>query len=99
LWISSFAATVFIQFVQVSALAIGGTLISYVTAANLFNLGGSLLSIITSAAVLYLVLRIPGMIRIWALRPVAEAGPAALHAAKGTIGSAVGTGLRLMALL
>jgi hypothetical protein len=99
LWISSFAATVFIQFVQVSALAIGSTLISYVTAANLFNLGGSLLSIITSAAVLYLVLRIPGMLRIWALRPVAEAGPAALHAAQGTIGSAVGTGLRLMALL
>jgi hypothetical protein len=99
LWISSFAATVFIQFFQVSALAIGGTLISYVTTANLFNLGGSLLSIITSAAVLYLVLHIPGMLRIWALRPVADAGPAALHAAQGTIESAVGTGLRLMALL
>ncbi len=99
LWISTFAATVFIQFFQVSALAIGGTLISYVTAANLFNLGGSLLSIITSTAVLYLVLRIPGMIRIWALRPVAEAGPAAIHAAQGTVGSIVGTGLRLMAFL
>ena len=99
LWLSTFAATVFIQFFQVSALAIGGTLISYVTAANLFNLGGSLLSIITSSAVLYLVLRIPGMLRIWALRPVAEAGPAALHAAQGSVESAVGTGLRLMALL
>jgi len=99
LWLSTFAATVFIQFFQVSALAIGGTLISYVTAANLFNLGGSLLSIITSSAVLYLVLRIPGMLRIWALRPVAEAGPAALHAAQGTVETAVGTGLRLMALL
>ncbi len=99
LWISTFAATVFIQFFQVSALAIGSTLISYVTAANLFNLGGSLLSIITSSAVLFLVLRIPGMLRIWALRPVAEAGPAALRAAQGTIESAVGTGLRLMALL
>jgi hypothetical protein len=99
LWLSTFAATVFIQFFQVSALAIGGTLISYVTAANLFNLGGSLLSIITSSAVLYLVLRIPGMLRIWALRPIAEAGPAALHAAQGTVETAVGTGLRLMALL
>lgn len=99
LWISTFAATVFIQFFQVSALAIGSTLISYVTAANLFNLGGSLLSIITSSAVLYLVLRIPGMLRIWALRPVAEAGPAAIRAAQGTVESAVGTGLRLMALL
>ena len=99
LWISTFAATVFIQFFQVSALAVGGMLISYVTAANLFNLGGSLLSIITSSAVLYLVLRIPGMLRIWALRPVAEAGPAAVRAAQGTVESAVGTGLRLMALL
>jgi hypothetical protein len=99
LWLSTFAATVFIQFFQVSALAIGGTLISYVTAANLFNLGGSLLSIITSSAVLYLVLRIPGMLRIWALRPIAEAGPAAVRAAQGTVETAVGTGLRLMALL
>jgi len=95
LWLSTFAATVFIQFFQVSALAIGGTLISYVTAANLFNLGGSLLSIITSSAVLYLVLRIPGMLRVWALRPVAEAGPAA----QGAAASVIGTGLRLMALL
>ena len=99
LWISTFAATVFIQFFQVTALAIGSTLISYVTAANLFNLGGSLLSIITSSAVLYLVLRIPGMLRIWALRPVADAGPAAVRAAQGSVASAVGTGLRLMALL
>ncbi len=99
LWLSTFAATVFIQFFQVSALAIGGTLISYVTSANLFNLGGSLLSIITSSAVLYLVLRIPGMLRIWALRPIAEAGPAAVRAAQGTVETAVGTGLRLMALL
>jgi hypothetical protein len=99
LWISTFTATVFIQFFQVSALAIGGTLISYVAAANLFNLGGTLLSIITSSAVLYLVLRIPGMLRIYALRPVADAGPAAVRAAQGTVGSAVSTGLRLMALL
>ena len=61
--------------------------------------GWALLSIITSSAVLYLVLRIPGMLRIWALRPIAEAGPAAVRAAQGTVESAVGTGLRLMALL
>jgi len=96
---STFAATVFIQFFQVLALAIGGTLISYVAAANLFNLGGTLLSIITSSAVLYLVLRIPGMLRIYALRPVADAGPTAVRAAQGTVEYAVGTGLRLMALL
>ena len=74
-------------------------LISYVTAANLFNLGGTLLSIITSSAVLYLVLRIPGMLGIYALRPVAEAGPAAVRTAQGTVEYAVSTGLRLMALL
>jgi len=99
LWMSTFAATVFIQLFQVLALAIGGTLISYVAAANLFNLGGTLLSIITSSAVLYLVLRIPGMLRIYALRPVADAGPAAVRAAQGTVEYAASTGLRLMALL
>src|SRR6266566_2670443 len=99
LWISTFAATIFIQFFQVLTLAIGGTLISYVAAANLFNLGGTLLSIITSSAVLYLVLRIPGMLRIYALRPVADAGPAAVRAAQGTVEYAASTGLRLMALL
>ncbi len=99
LWMSTFAATVFIQFFQVLTLAIGGTLISYVAAANLFNLGGTLLSIITSSAVLYLVLRIPGMLRIYALRPVADAGPAAVRAAQGTVEYAMSTGLRLMALL
>jgi hypothetical protein len=41
------------------------------------------------------VLRIPGMLRIWALRPIAEAGPAA----QGAVASAVGTGIRLIALM
>jgi hypothetical protein len=99
LWSSTFAATVFIQFFQVSALAMGGMLLSYVTGANLFNLGGSVLSIVTSAGVLYLVIRIPGMLRVYALRPVAEAGAASVRAAQGTLEAAAGTALRLIALL
>jgi hypothetical protein len=74
-------------------------LISYVTGANLFNLGGSVLSIVTSTGVLYLVIRIPGMLRIHALRPVAAAGAASVRAAQGTVEAAAGTALRLIALI
>jgi hypothetical protein len=99
LWSSTFAATVFVQFFQVSALAMGGMLISYVTGANLFNLGGSILSIVTSTGVLYLVIRIPGMLRVYALRPVAAAGAASVRTAQGTVEATAGTALRLIALL
>jgi hypothetical protein len=99
LWSSTFAATVFIQFFQVSALAMGGMLLSYVTGANLFNLGGSILSIVTSTGILYLVIRIPSMLRVYALRPVAEAGAASVRTAQGTVEAAAGTALRLIALL
>jgi hypothetical protein len=99
LWSSTFAATVFVQFFQVSALAMGGMLISYVTAANLFNLGGSILSMVTSTGVLYLVIRIPGMLRVYALRSGSEAGAASVRMAQGTVEAVAGTALRLIALL
>src|SRR5258708_23117650 len=88
LWMSTFAATVFIQFFQVLALAIGGTLISYVAAANLFNLGGTLLSIITSRAVLYLVPRIPAILRIYPLPPFLSPAPSAVPAPQRTVETA-----------
>ena len=94
LWSSTFAATVFVQFFQVSALAMGGMLLSYVVQVNLFNLGNSILSLVTGVGVLYLVIRLPGMLRVYALRPVAQAGGDSVRAAQGT----VATVLRLIAL-
>ena len=98
LWTSTFAATVFVQFFQVSALALGAMLISYTSTAHLLNLDRTLLSLLISIAVLYLVLRIPGMLRVYALRPVAEAGPAALRAAQGAVEYAAATAARVIAL-
>jgi hypothetical protein len=98
LWTSTFAATVFVQFFQVSALALGTMLISYTSTAHLLNLDSTVLVLLISISVLYLVLRIPGMLHVYALRPVAEAGPAALRAAQGAVEYAAGTAVRLIAL-
>jgi hypothetical protein len=99
LWTSTFAATVFVQFFQVTVLALGGMLISYASTAHLLSLDSTVLSLLISAAVIYLVLRIPGMLHVYALRPVAEAGPAALRAAQGAVEYAAGSATRLIALL
>ncbi len=98
LWSSTFAATVFVQFFQVAALALGAMLISYISAAHLLSLDSTVLTLLVSLAVLYLVLRIPGMLHVYALRPIAEAGPAALRAAQGTAEYVAGTAVRLVAL-
>jgi hypothetical protein len=74
LWTSTFAATLFVQFFQVVALALGGMLISSTQTTRLLNLDTGVVSLLVSTAVLYLVLCIPGMIRSWALRPIAQAG-------------------------
>jgi hypothetical protein len=98
LWSSTFAATVFVQFFQVAALALGAMLISYISAAHLLSLDSTVLTLLVSLAVLYLVLRIPGMLRVYALRPIAEAGPAAVRAAQGAAEYVAGTAVRLVAL-
>jgi len=98
LWTSTFAATVFVQFFQVSVLALGAMLISYTSTAHLLNLDSTVLALLISLAVLYLVLRIPGMLRVYALRPIAEAGPAAVRAAQGAAEYVAGTAVRLVAL-
>ena len=98
LWSSTFAATVFVQFFQVTALALGAMLISDISAAHLLSLDSTVLTLLVSLAVLYLVLRIPGMLRVYALRPIAEAGPAAVRAAQGAAEYVAGTAVRLVAL-
>jgi hypothetical protein len=74
LWTSTFTVTLFVQFFQVVTLALGGMLISSTESTGLLSLDTGIVSLLVSTAVIYLVLSIPGMIRNWALRPVAEAG-------------------------
>jgi hypothetical protein len=73
LWTSTFAVTLFVQFFQVVTLALGGMLISYTQITGLLTLDRGVVALLVSTAVIYLVLRIPGMIHNWALRPVADA--------------------------
>jgi len=90
LWTSTFAVTLFVQFFQVVTLALGGILISSTETTGLLNLDTGVVSLLVSTAVIYLVLHIPGMIRNWALRPVAEAGLASVQVAGRLISAFAG---------
>ncbi len=98
LWASSFVSTTFVQFFQVVALALGGILATYVSTTGFFDLGQDMTPLFVSAAVLFLVLRIPGMLRN-PMGPVAEAGPAAAALAGSAAGWALGTVTRLVEVI
>ena len=86
LWAANFAMTVFVQFFQVVTLALGGMLVTYVSAIGFFGWGQDMTSLFVSIAVIYLVLRIPAMVRTGAtttLGPIAGAGPAAAESVIG----------------
>jgi hypothetical protein len=86
MWLSLTASTVLVQFFQVVALALGGTLLTSLGASNLFGVGGTLATLLVCVALLYLVLRIPGIVHRLALRPMMDASAAAARAAGGTAG-------------
>lgn len=80
MWLSLTAATVMVQFFQVTALALGGILITSLGAINIFNAGQTIAICFVSIALLFLVLRIPGIVHRHALRPMMEASSAYTHA-------------------
>jgi hypothetical protein len=90
LWTSMFAVTLFVQFFQVVTLALGGMLISYTETTGLLTLDTGVMSLLVSTAVIYLVLRIPGMIRHAALRPLADAALFSTQVAGQLISAFVG---------
>jgi len=89
-WLSNFVSTVFVQVLQVTTLTLGSVLLSQLLnptrdLLNLIPFVADILPLATGIAVLYLVIRLPGMLRAWSLRSVAaEAGTAAFAAAQGT---------------
>ena len=95
LWLSLFATTVMVQLFQVVALALGGVLITSLGTGGLLNLDSTLVTLFVSMAVLYLVLRLPGMLNTWALRPMMEASRSVTDTAQSTAATAT----RLLALL
>lgn len=99
MWLSLTASTVLVQFFQVVALALGGTLLTSLGASNLFGVGGTLATLLVGVALLYLVLRIPGIVHRFALRPMMDASAAAAGAAGRAAGFVADVAPRLLALL
>jgi hypothetical protein len=99
LWLSLTASTVLVQFFQVVALGLGGTLLTALGASNLSGLGGTLATLLVAAAMLYLVLRIPGIVQRYAFRPMMDASAATAGAIGGAAGFAADVAPRLLALL
>jgi hypothetical protein len=98
-WLSLTATTVMVQFFQVVTLALGGMLLTSLGASNVFGVGGTLATLLVCVALLYLVLRIPGIVHRFALRPMMDASRAATGAATGAVGVVADVAPRLLALL
>ncbi len=99
LWLSLTASTVLVQFFQVVALGLGGTLLTSLGASNLSGLDSTLATLLVAAAMLYLVLRIPGIVHRYAFRPMMDASAATAGAIGGAAGFAADVAPRLLALL
>ena len=99
MWLSLTANTVLVQFFQVVALALGGSLITAIGVTNILNLDSTLATLVLCVALLYLVLRLPGIVSRSTLRPMLEASAAATGAAQGAAEYVANVAPRLLALL
>ena len=99
LWLSLTASTVLVQFFQVVALGLGGTLLTSLGASHLSGLDSTLATLLVATAMLYLVLRIPGIVHRYAFRPMMDASAATAGAIGGAAGFAADIAPRLLALL
>jgi hypothetical protein len=99
MWLLLTATTVLVQFFQVVTLALGGMLVTSLGASNVFGVGGTLATLLVCVALLYLVLRIPGIVHRFALRPMMDASRAVAGAAEGAVGVVADVAPRLLALL
>ncbi len=83
LWVGLFAGTLFVQFFQVVVLALGSILVSSLSTGDLFHIDSTILTLLVSTAVFSLVLQIPGLMRQWAIRPIAQAATATAEGVQG----------------
>ncbi len=74
-------------------------LVTSLGASNLFGVGGTLATLLVCVALLYLVLRIPGIVHRFALRPMMDASREVAGAASGAVGVVAEVAPRLLALL
>ncbi len=91
LWLRNFSLTVFVQFLQVAMLSIGGSMLANIVALANPLFGGLqnaniILEIILSTVLLYLTFRLPGMLQTWAMRALAD------QVGQATIDTVIGVG-------
>jgi hypothetical protein len=86
-WVSAFVTTVLIQFVQVSALALGGMLAAFFAGEVFQGFSDQLvISLLVSNALFFLAVRVPTMLREFALRPTAAAGETTMQITSAVVG-------------
>jgi hypothetical protein len=104
LWLRNFSVTIFVQFLQVAMLAVGGSMLTAIVAladpvfSSLQN-ANLILEIVLSIILLYLTIRLPGMLLGWALRTTADQVGTATIGAVGEMAQAAGEGVEQLALL
>lgn len=105
LWLRQFSLTIFVQFLQVAMLCLGGALLSDIVklASPLFaNISDAqiMLEAMLATALLWLTLRLPGMVREWAMRgPSSEAGQTVTGAVSGAASYVADVAPEVLALL
>lgn len=105
LWLRQLSLTIFVQFLQVAMLCLGGALLSDIVklASPLFaNISDAqiMLEAMLATALLWLTLRLPGMVREWAMRgPSSEAGQAVTGAVSGAASYVADVAPEVLALL
>ncbi|MHB8595744.1 MAG: hypothetical protein ACYDER_02910 [Ktedonobacteraceae bacterium] len=99
LWLSLTASMVMVQFFQVVTLALGGTLITAIGVTNILGLDRTIATILICIALLYLVLRIPGIVSRSALRPMLEASATTTGVAQGAVSYVANVAPRLLAFV
>lgn len=74
LWLVTLSSSVMVQAIQVTALALGTVFISALGALPIWHLDHQLVLAFLAIGIMGLVLKIPGMLQTWALRPMMDAG-------------------------
>ena len=70
LWLTLFSSSVLVQFFQVTVLALGGMLLTAASATALWHLPDGIGPALLCTGMLFLALKIPGMLNHWALSPM-----------------------------
>lgn len=92
LWFTTFSAAVLVQFLQVTALSLGGMLITSIGNTPIWHVGHILAEVFLAIGMMIITLKIPGMLQTWALHPMMQSSGWLMGQASGAGGSGGGGG-------